>query len=243
VGYVPSRRSALILSAHHPLLQASKRQRLDPPVAAMELNPTDPSKKEQPSLSQSQHQAPTSASQDEARRDEYLRTVFQAKLNAVLQLNRKSVFKKPHPWPEIDNRLNKKPRLSVKIISLLKDDYNDGWKTWDGTPFTELPDPLKGDKLKKEPSNAPPPPFPTPAKTPQAARKVLKAKEAAAQKAKPGPKPNLKQPARPKRVAEVDYDSAGREHTAAKSVSTFPLPFLLVPFPACAKVRYSVRRC
>jgi hypothetical protein len=144
-------------------------------------------------------------------REQYLHSFFKPQLNAVLKSHRKSQYRKPLPsWPKITNRLQ---GVSINTISTLRHDFYDGWTTWNGDAFSELPESLQdnsqNDKIQREPASS------APAKTPFG--------PAAVTRAPPKSRIVSKNKARPKartRKEEEDDDSESDERTAARSVST-----------------------
>jgi hypothetical protein len=145
-------------------------------------------------------------------REQYLHSFFKPQLNAVLKNHRKSQYRKPLPnWPKITNRLQ---GVSINTISTLRHDFYDGWKTWNGDAFSELPesrqDNRQNDKIKHEPASS------APAKRPFGPAAVTRAspKSRIVSKSKAKPKART-------RKEEDYYDSENDERTAARTVSTF----------------------
>jgi hypothetical protein len=146
----------------------------------------------------------------DALREDYLQNFFKPQLNAVLRNHRKSQYRKQLPdWPKITNRLQ---GVSINTISTLRHDFYDGWKTWDGNAFSELPESLRdnsqNDKIKQELAS------PTPAKILWGAAAVSRAPSNSKLTAK------NKAKRKPWTTDEEDSDSQEYEWTAAKSVST-----------------------
>ena len=162
------------------------------------------------------------SSPNEPLRERYLQTYFKPKVNAVLQDHRKSRILKDMPnWSRIARRLK---GVSVNMISTLRRDYHEGWKTWDGSAFTELAKPLQNNTVSADIKAEPASPTLVPAvatpSSPVAAKPQIKLN--IAHKAKANAKPKAR-----KTKPTEDYNPEDGEYTASKTVSTMSfLPFL-----------------
>lgn len=153
-------------------------------------------------------------SRDEAQRERYQQTFFKAQLNAILKTHRQSQFRKDLPrWSEFLPRL-RHSKLSAKTIALLRDDFDSGWRTWDGSAFSQLPEYLRSSDQEEKPkgkSPSAPPSKASPTSAILARARVI---------AKDQPKTKTQSGAQ-KRIADEDYDSGDGEWTATRTVS-FP---------------------
>jgi hypothetical protein len=149
---------------------------------------------------------PCPSSSDEIRREAYRTTFFKAQVNAVLKNHRRPQIKKALPeWATLENRL-RQGGLSVKAISVLRHDFHEGWKTWTGTPFTELPESLRSTYKPQQETS------------PLFLHKSNIDSSSPSRKVKlNGPKPLSDSKTR--RRETIDYDSADDEYTASKTVS------------------------
>lgn len=163
---------------------------------------------------------PSPLSPSDTLREKYRQTRFRTQLNAVLRNHRKSQCKKIlTDWPSIETRL-RSADVGVKIINILKDEYHEGYKTWDGTALPELSESLQNsvDKvmIKAEAASSKlavvPLKWTASAKTQKLKNKESLKKTTKVMKAKSGMKP---------KVQEDHYDSADGEYTAAKTVSPY----------------------
>ncbi|ERF70145.1 hypothetical protein EPUS_00332 [Endocarpon pusillum Z07020] len=145
------------------------------------------------------------SSSDDNLRERYLQTYFKPKINVVLQNHRKSRYVKGMPdWSTIAKRLK---GVSVNTISALRHDYHEGWKTWDGSSFTELANTFQNSAVS---ANIKAEPLATAAVTPNAP-------VASEPPVKPSFSPKAKAKARPKARKTEDYDPEDGEYTAAKT--------------------------
>ncbi len=143
--------------------------------------------------------------------EDYRQTFFKAQLNAVLKNHNKPQLRKEIPeWSQLERRL-RSSALSINIIGALRDDFNNGWKTWDHSAFSVLPQALQRNSRKQAKINSEPilpVPFKSHSTSIGVARPLHKLND----------KPQTKKLKRSK-VQEDDYDSADNEWTAAKTVS------------------------
>lgn len=155
------------------------------------------------------------SSSDDSLRERYLQTYFKPKINVVLQNHRKSRYVKGMPdWSTVAKRLK---GVSVNTISTLRHDYHEGWKTWDGSSFTELADTLQNSavsaNIKAEPASTILVPAAVTPNSPVASEPQVK--RSSGHKAKANSKPKAR-----KTKPTEDYDPEDGEYTAAKTVST-----------------------
>ncbi len=147
----------------------------------------------------------------DAVREQYWQIFFKAQVNAVLRDHRKSQYRKNLPdWPMIAKRLR---GVSVNTISTLRDNFNEGWKTWDGSAFSELPEALQNstekDKIQVEPAS------PKPAYVARQSSAFTNGPPKDKDPPKRNPKPRAKN-----LISHEEYHSDDGEYTAAKTVST-----------------------
>ena len=152
------------------------------------------------------------SSPDDTLRERYLQTYFKPKINVVLQNHWKSRYIKGMPdWSRVAKRLK---GVSVNTISTLRHDYHEGWKTWDGSAFTELADPLRNSavsaNIKAEPAS---PPAAVDSHSPVASEAQVKL--SFSHKVKVNAKPKAR-----KAKPTEDYNPEDGEYTASKTVST-----------------------
>lgn len=95
--------------------------------------------------------------------------------------------------------------MSINTIKSLRDDFYEGWKTWDGSDFSGLRNSSQSSG-REEKAKAD---FIFPPSTPAYSRSESVVR----------PQPNKAKPRSRKRVLEDDYDTLEHEWTAAKTVS------------------------
>ncbi|KAF7507969.1 hypothetical protein GJ744_009866 [Endocarpon pusillum] len=153
-------------------------------------------------------------SSDDTLRERYLQTYFKPKINVVLQNHRKSRYVKGMPdWSTIAKRLK---GVSVNTIRTLRHNYHEGWKTWDGSSFTELDDPLQKSAVSANIKAEPASPLATAAVTPNspvASEPPVKLSFSHKAKANAQPKARKAKPTE-------DYNAEDGEYTAAKTSVT-----------------------
>ncbi len=157
--------------------------------------------------------SPSSA--DDTLRERYLQTYFKPKVNSVLQDYRKSRYIKGVPdWSGIAKRLK---GVSVNTISNLRDDYHEGWKTWDGSAFTELAGSHSNNvvptNIKEQPASPTTAPVFLPPSSAVASRSQVKLNLGHNAKANVKPKTRRAKPTE-------DYNPEDGEYTATKTVRT-----------------------
>ncbi len=132
--------------------------------------------------------------------------------------NKSQIRKDISEWSQLERRLRHSD-LSINLIGKLRDDFNDGWKTWDGSAFSTLPQALQSNSSKLAKTKAE-----LASSTP-----ILSGPKSIGV-ARPLYKPNNKPQANKRKRLKVqkdDYDSADGEWTAAKTVSTVIEPLIL----------------
>jgi hypothetical protein len=208
------------------LIQDNKRQKVDMD-AATEGHPAtnDISISEMSNAPQTVRPASQLPS-NLAIREKYRQTFFKAQLNAVLKAHNKSQLRKDIPeWAQLERRL-RDSALSINIIGVLRDEFNDGWKTWDGSAFSELPQTLQSNSGKKAKIKAE---LPSPTSITALPRSIGVAKPLVKPKDIPDAITQAKEKAKTKskaqKVPDEEYDSADGEFVAARSVSP-PNPHL-----------------
>jgi hypothetical protein len=148
---------------------------------------------------------------DMHQRDHYRQNFFKPQINAVLRSQRKPQFQRiPSDWMVIARRLS---GVSINQITILREDFRYGWKTWDGSAFSVLPDSLQNSDEKDlvEHKSATPSPIAGPPKSTTAGKSQSKSKKTSKPQAEP--KQNTR-----KKVVQEEYNPEDGEYTAAKSV-------------------------
>ncbi len=117
-------------------------------------------------------------------------------------------------WSRIAKRLK---GVSINTISTLRDDYHEGWKTWDGHPFTEPPESLQSKavsaNIKAEHASPTLAPAAVAPGSPIASKPHIKPNFGHKAKANTKPKARKATPAE-------DYNPEDGEYTASTTVST-----------------------
>ncbi len=174
----------------------------------------------------------STSSPDDTLQGRYLQTYFKPKVNVVLQKHRRSRYMKGVPdWSRIAYRLK---GVSVNTISILRHDYHEGWKTWDGDPFTHSAEFLQNKTvsadMKAEPASPALAPATVPPSSPIASKPHVKLNSG--HKAKANTKPKAK-----KAMQAENYNPEDGEYTAAKTVST------ISPTPSSSSLPCPTKRC
>lgn len=145
--------------------------------------------------------------------EKYRQSYFKAQVNALFKRFGKSQYRKDLPdWSSIEKRL-RHAGTSINTITALRDGFHDGWRTWDGCAFLELPDPLQSSGRKDQTNPESTSPGPTP---------IISQKSAVVARAQPRDKKpfaKISKPRSRRSVEDEGYDSYEGERTAAKSVS------------------------
>ena len=157
----------------------------------------------------------------EENRQCYLQTYFKAQINAVLKANTASIIRKkvPDDWLFFDKKL-RSSGASVQKISMLRQSFDRGWKTWDGSgvfPPQKSVDIIPADLSSYVPSHV---------SDMTAATSLERGHGRSVQQKsfrRNGPKPPMdkkKPKGRPKKKMEEVWDSEERELIPDRTVST-----------------------